>query len=110
MLELFSELPFGQDEVPLISDKTLYEILQFKIAAASDAYLAGDLALASFILADFELEVMDACIDESPAFPNPTGPGTGIANTDENPACCKLMIDVEYILQATGIGQPNKGR
>lgn len=44
----------------------------------------------------------------SPAFPNPTGPGTGIANTTENPACCKLLIDVEYILQTAGIGQPKK--
>jgi len=53
--------------------------------------------------------VMDACITCSPPFPNPTGPGTGIANTTtENPACCKLLVDVEYILQATGIGQPKK--
>jgi hypothetical protein len=52
--------------------------------------------------------VMDGCIDDSPSFPNPTGPGTGIANSDENPACCKLLVDVEYILQTTGIGQPGK--
>ena len=110
VLDLFGELPFGQDEVPLISDEPLYEALQSKIEAASDAYAAGDLATAGLILADFEMEVMDACIDESPAFPNPTGPGTGIANTEENPACCKLMIDVEFILQTTGIGQPGKGR
>ena len=108
VLELFHELPFGLDEVPLISDEQLYETLQAKLAAALDAYDAGDLATAAWILADFELEVMDACIDESPSFPNPTGPGTGIANSEENPACCKLLIDVEYILQATGIGQPKK--
>ncbi len=108
VLALFHELPFGQDEVPLISDEPFYDVLQAKIAAASDAYDAGDLVTASLILADFELEVMDACIDTSPSFPNPTGPGTGIANSDENPACCKLMIDVEFILQTTGIGQPNK--
>lgn len=108
LLELFHELPFGLDEVPLISDELLYEALQAKIEAAEDAYEAGDLATAAAILADFELEVMDACIDDSPAFPNPTGPGTGIANSAENPACCKLLIDVEYILQTTGIGQPKK--
>lgn len=107
-LELFHELPFGQDEVPLISDEPLYEALQLKLAAAGAAYNSGDLALASFMLADFELEVMDACIDSSPSFPNPTGPGTGIANSEENPACCKLMIDVEFLLQFTGIGQPKK--
>lgn len=108
-LALFHEVPFGKDEVPLISDETLYETLQLKISAAHAAFTAGDLATASFILADFELEVMDACIDESPAFPNPTGPGTGIANTDENPACCKLLVDTEYVLQTTGVGQPKKG-
>ena len=108
ILELFHELPFGLDEVPLISDEFLYEVLQAKLEAAEDAFEAGDLATAADILADFELEVMDACIDESPSFPNPTGPGTGIANSEENPACCKLLIDVEYILQTTGIGQPKK--
>lgn len=109
ILELFHELPFGKDEVPLISDETLYLILQAKIAAAAAAFDDADLATAAFILADFELEVMDACIDDSPGFPNPTGLGTGIANTNENPACCKLLVDVEYILQTTGIGQPKKG-
>lgn len=109
LLQLFHQLPFGKDEVPLISDETLYLILQAKIAAAASAYEACDFVTASFILADFELEVMDACIDESPGFPNPTGLGTGIANTMENPACCKLLVDVEYILQTTGIGQPAKG-
>ena len=108
LLALFHELPFGLDEVPLISDETLYPILQAKIAAANAAFENGDTATAAFILADFELEVMDACIDDSPAFPNPTGPGTGIANSEENPACCKLLVDVEYILKTTGIGQPSK--
>jgi len=108
LLELFHELPFGKDEVPLISDEPLYDALQCKIAEAIAAYNVGDTACAAEILADFELEVMDACIDVSPAYPNPTGPGTGIANTDENPACCKLLVDVEYILQTTGIGQPKK--
>jgi len=108
LLELFHEVPFGLDEVPLISDEPLYGALQDKIADAIQAVDEGDLALAAEILADFELEVMDACIDVSPANPNPTGPGTGIAQTEENPACCKLLVDVEYILQTTGIGQPGK--
>ena len=108
LIALFHELPFGKDEVPLISDEELYEALQDKVADAITAYEAGDTATAASILADFELEVMDACISSSPAYPNPTGPGTGIANTDENPACCKLLVDIEYILQTTGIGQPSK--
>lgn len=108
LLELFHELPFGKDEVPLISDEPLYDELQAKVAAAIAAANLGESATVGAILTDFELEVMDACINSSPAFPNPTGPGTGIANTDENPACCKLLVDVEYILQTTGFGQPDK--
>lgn len=108
LIEVFGEMPFGLDEVPLISDEDLYDALQTKVANADAAYQAGDLALAAAILAEFELEVMDACIDESPPFPNPGGPGTGIANSDENPACCKLLVDIEYILQTLGIGQPSK--
>ena len=108
-LELFHEIPFGKDEVPLISDENLFLALRLKIEVAAAAYDAADLATAGAILAEFELEVMDACIDDSPAFPNPTGLGTGIANSEENPACCKLLVDIEYILQTTGIGQPRKG-
>ena len=134
LVELFHELPFGTDQVPLISDEVLYygvpeepfqdlndngiwdlgepyidvnlngvwdaEIpgLMNKLLDAEEARVNGDLVLARDILADFEMEVNDACINESPVFPNPTGPGTGIAETDENPACCKILADVEYIL------------
>lgn len=97
LLALFREVPFGRDEVPLISDEFLYEALQAKIVAAYNAAQAGDIPTAAFALSDFELEVMDACIGTSPAFPNPFGFGTGIANTPENPACCKLLVDAEYL-------------
>jgi len=114
LLDLFHELPFGLDEVPLISDEILFEELRAKLADPTDGAIywyetVGDTAKAADKLTDFELEVMDACIGEdSPPWPNPTGPGTGIANSTENPACCKLLVDVEYILQTTGIGQPKK--
>ena len=49
-------------------------------------------------LAEFEMWVNDACIGESPVVPSPTGPGTGIAETTENPACCKILADAEYII------------
>ena len=108
VLELFHELPFGLDEVPLVSDEVLYPILQAKLDAVIAALAAGDTVTASLILGDFEMEVMDACIAVSPAFPNPTGPGTGIANSLENPACCKLLADVEYVGFKLGILQPGK--
>jgi len=110
LLELFHELPFGLDEVPLISDEELYPVLQDKIQAIIDALSLDppDLTTAGAILGDFEMEVQDACIGTSPMAPNPTGPGTGIANSEENPACCKLMADAEYIGFDLGIFQPTK--
>lgn len=109
LLELFHELPFGLDEVPLISDEPLYDELQGIISDTIAALDATNTAEAARLLTIFEMEVMDAFLDVSPAFPNPTGPGTGIANTEENPAACKLLVDVEYIMQTTGIGQQTKG-
>jgi len=108
LLELFHELPFGLDEVPLISDEVLYPVLQDKIAAIAVAVYEQDFVTAGLILGDFEMEVMDACIAVSPRSPAPTGPGTGIANSPENPACCKLLADAEFIGFDLGILQPNK--
>lgn len=110
LLELFHELPFALDEVPLVSDEVLYPILQDKIEAIEAALEASepDLVTAGLILGDFEMEVMDACIPVSPMTPAPTGPGTGIANSLENPACCKLLVDAEFIGFDLGILQPNK--
>ncbi len=110
LLELFHEIPFGLDEVPLVSDEVLYPILQAKLDAIQDALDMDppDLVAAAAILGDFEMEVMDACIGVSPARPNPTGNGTGIAATFENPACCKLLADAEYVGFQLGILQPSK--
>ncbi len=103
LLVLFHELPFGLDEVPLISDEVLYPQLLQSIDAVIANYVAGDLVNAGFGLGDFEMTVMDACIASSPAKPWPKGPGTGIANSDENPACCKIMVDAEYIGRELGL-------
>jgi hypothetical protein len=102
-LALFHQIPFGLDEVPLISDELLYPELQAMVAAIADYYNASDFVSAGLALAEFEMEVMDACIATSPLYPNPTGPGTGIANSFENPACCKLLADAEYIGFKLGI-------
>lgn len=108
LLALFHELPFGMDEVPLISDEPLYTELQGLLSEAIAAQGNRNTAAAADALMRFELEVMDACIGISPEFPNPVGPGTGIAMTEENPACCKLLVDTEYILMTSGIGQQRK--
>lgn len=98
LLVLFRQVPFGTDEVPLISDEALYVALQAKLDSVEAALAIGDIAGAAAVMTDFELEVMDACITESPGEPNPTGPGTGIANSEENPACCKLLADAESLI------------
>lgn len=108
LLELFHEVPFGTDEVPLISDEVLYPLLQAKLDEVIDLYKAGLIREASIALGEFEMEVGDACIAESPRAPYPTGPGTGIASTWENPACCKLMVDAEHVGKKLGLFQSTK--
>jgi len=108
LLLLFHEVPFGLDEVPLISDEELFAVLLDKIAAIRACVCAGDTENTSLMLGDFEMEVMDACIPVSPRTPAPTGPGTGIANSLENPACCKILADAEFIGFELGILQPDK--
>jgi hypothetical protein len=97
LLALFHEIPFGLDEVPIISNEALYFILQEKVEGVEALLESGDNAGASLLLGDFELEVQDGCISSSPTSPFPGGPLTGIAQTSENPACCKLLVDVEYL-------------
>lgn len=105
LLTLYHEVPFGLDEVPLISDEELLPILVEQLNAVDNAQ---DPLAAQFAMADFEMTVMDACIAESPRYPCPTGPGTGIANSYENPACCKLLADAEYVANQLGIWHQSK--
>lgn len=105
LLALFREVPFGTDEVPLISDEELYVNLLAQVNDIRTATLPLDIQMA---IANFEMTVMDACIVDSPQYPNPTGNGTGIANSRENPACCKLLVDAEYVGRKLGALQPGK--
>jgi len=107
LVALFHELPFGLDEVPLISNEVLYPALQDKLTAAGEAIEANDLVTAGNLLGDFDMVVMNNCITVSPLFPNPVI-GTGIAFTAENPACCKLLADTEFVGFQTMGFQPSK--
>ena len=134
LVELYHELPFGTDQVPLISDEVLYwgtpaeeftdlnhdgdhdpiepfldrnlngvydeEVVGIydMLDNAADALAAFDYEEAIGWLEDFEEMIGDRCIGESPAFPTPTGPDTGIAETADNPACCILVDDAEFLL------------
>ncbi len=108
LLELFHQIPFGLDEVPLISDEVLYPILQEKLDMIIQLVAEDKIREASLLLGDFEMEVSDACIAVSPRLPYPTGPGTGIAGTEENPACCKLLVDAEFVGFKLGLFQATK--
>lgn len=105
LLDLFHEVPYATDEVPLISDEVLYPNLKAKLDEVIAFYEAGDMVKAAFALGEFEMTVMDACIGVSPKMPYPGGPGTGIANSEENPACCKLLVDAEYVAKKLGLFQ-----
>lgn len=108
LLDLFHELPFGLDEVPLISDEALFVELRDLAESAADFADQGLLTDASVDLMQFELLVMDRCIGVSPRTPCPGGPGTGIAQTAENPACCKLLVDAAFIGDLYNIMVPAK--
>lgn len=102
-LQLFHEVPYGLIEVPLVSDEVLYPVLQAKLDAAIAAINGSDLGLAGEILTDFEMEVASAVLAMVPDYPNPTGSQTGIVQTAENPAACKLMADAWYIAAKYGL-------
>lgn len=96
LLDVLHTNPFGTDEVPLISDERVYGGLKALTAAALAAQ-TPDQALAN--LSEMELIAVDACIGASPMTPAPGGIGTGIAQTLENPACCKILTDIDYLLR-----------
>lgn len=101
LVTLFHDMAFGKSSVPLLSDETAYSGLMDMLQNAIAAEAGGDYPGARGFLEQFQTAVSQGCIVEPPVYPMPQGPGTGIAGTPENPACCKLMADVDYIL-----GQP----
>lgn len=103
LLALFHEVPFATDEVPLISDEVLYPKLLAKLDEIIAFHGMADFVNSGLAFGDFEMMVMDACIAVSPPKPRPTGPGTGIANSMENPACCKMLADAEYVGKRLGL-------
>lgn len=109
-LNLFHELPFGTSEVPLISDEYLYADLLKDLQGVQYAmfFTPPNLQEASNYLMDFENDVADRCITAEPSTPRPYGGDTGIANSAKEPACCKLLVDAEYVGIYSGIWAANK--
>lgn len=126
LIDLFYELPSGQFQQPLITSAVLYEELKADLAAiqalvaareevSSDpyAYAAINADLADAINA-FNLKVADACITVPCGTDNFLAPGEqqiwggGIRNTVENPACCKILADIEYIAEDLAVNMTAK--
>lgn len=101
LLAVFHHAPFGRSGTPLVSDEVLYAQLRDRLENLDlppepDCICPG--TEQSQAVGEFEMQLLDACIANSAAYPNPTGPGTGVANTDENPATVRLLQDAERLL------------
>ncbi len=106
LLALMHTLPFGTSQVPLISDENFYRELETAFDEVLWAMMAGDSVGAGLALGQFEMLLMDRCVAAAPDMPNPGGPGTGVALSHENPACCVLLTNAEYLGFDLGIYQP----
>lgn len=107
-LDLLHQTEFGLSEVPLISDEEVYGELQGLLDEVKVAVQNGNNVVAADKLIEFEFLLMDNCVYAAPDFGAFSGPAAGIAQTLENPACCKLMVDAEYLARKLGIYVPAK--
>ena len=98
IIRLFHQLPAGSCQVPLISSETLYNRLLDDIDRLRSMD-PSDPAMAE-LFNEFILLVENNCVT--------VGCGEcvaelGIRNTLENPACCKILADADYIADALGV-------
>jgi len=103
LIKLFHTLPVGSCQVPLIFGKDLYEDLlddveQLASMSPSDPEMSEEFA-------EFILELEDSCLPDACGV---CGSGYGIRNTVENPACCKLLADAEFIAEKLSVYIPGK--
>lgn len=107
LLALFHQLPLGTHQVPLISDEALYHQMQADLDLIISLISQGHTTLAGEKLMDFRMLAENHCIDDFlPTRPLVGGAGTGIANTCDNPACCKILADVTWIQNVLGLLHP----
>lgn len=102
-LQAFHELPFGRSQVPLVADDGMYAELQHQLDLVDAAVKSGDVFEAADLLDEFETMLIESCVSSEPLLPDPVGPGIGIAETWCYPACCKLILDAEYMYYKLGL-------
>lgn len=102
IIKLFHQLPAGSCQVPLISSEVLYNKLLAdieEIKSSLERLGPSDPKIAEMFL-DFILLVENNCVTVDCGA---CGAELGIRNTAENPACCKIQADAEYIAEALGV-------
>lgn len=97
LIKLFYQIPVGGCKYPLITGRDIYKDLLNRldrIKSYPDPYSPQYVA----DIYNFILLVEDCCIS---ADCGGCVPMQGIQNTLENPACCKILADAEYIFLKT---------
>lgn len=107
-LDVFHQLPFGAGQTPLIGSDALYAELRRKALDLKAGIGSQDWGGALRALYDYEMLVVESCVTAIPPEPLPSGQTIGIANTWENPVCCKLLADMEYVGSKYGVLMPSK--
>ena len=103
LIDLFHELPAGSCQVPLIYGEDLYESLK-AILATLEGMDPADPEMAE-VFASFILLLEDNCLTVDCGS---CSSDLGIRNTTENPACCKLLADADFIAAKLGVFIPSK--
>jgi len=117
LIKLFHELPVGSCQVPLISGEDLIyatgderedmgllaRIDEIEQLDPSDPNMAE--AFNSLVLL---IEDMCLTTDCGVCSPAPVTGLVGIRNTVENPACCKLLADADFIMDKLEVNIPGK--
>jgi len=103
LVDLFHELPVGSCQVPLLNGKDLYEEIQSTLETL-EGMNPADPEMAE-VFNTFILLLEDNCLTVDCGS---CSPDLGIRNTTENPACCKLLADADYLILKLGVNIPSK--
>jgi len=103
LVDLFHELPVGSCQVALINGADLYKQIQTTITTL-EGMNPADPEMAE-VFNSFILLLEDSCLTVDCGT---CSNDLGIRNTSENPACCKLLADADYIIDALGVNIPSK--
>jgi len=103
LIDLFYELPVGSCQVPLINGEYQEFILEI-VSEILGLQNPADPNMAE-LFNELVLFIEDNCLTVDCGS---CSGDLGIRNTTENPACCKLLADADYIMEEMGVNIPNK--